>query len=145
MQDVAQIIAQDHRTVEQLFSQRESGEGNRRRLVDQAIGELTAHAEAEEQIVYPAIRDMVPGGAAMAKHAIDEHKEMKQQIAKLEQGEPGDLEFENALTALIDSVRDHVPEEENEVLPALRQVIGQDKMEELGRIFEEVKGTVATR
>jgi hemerythrin superfamily protein len=145
MQDVAVIIANDHRTVEQLFSQLESGEGDRRRLVDQVIGELTAHAEAEEQVVYPAIRDMVPGGSAMAKESINEHKTMKQQISKLERGEPGEQEFENALTALIDAVRDHIPEEENEILPALRQVIGQDKMEELGKVFEDVKGTIVTR
>jgi acetyl esterase len=148
MQDVAQIIANDHRKVEHLFDQLERGQGDqgdRKRLVDQVIGELTAHAEAEEQIVYPAVRDMVPGGGAMADQAITEHKTMKQELAKLDQGQPGDLEFENTLTALIDSVRDHVPKEENELLPALRNVIGQDKMEELGKIFEEVKGTIPTR
>jgi acetyl esterase len=144
MQDVAQLIAEDHRNVEQLFAQLESGEGDRRRLVDQVIGELSAHAEAEEQVVYPAIRDTVAGGGRMADQAIAEHKTMKQALAKLEQGQPGDLEFENALTALMDAVRSHVPEEENELLPALRTTIGEDKMQELGKIFDQVKGTIAT-
>jgi acetyl esterase len=144
MQDVAQIIADDHRNVEQLFAQLESGEGDRRRLVDQVSGKLSAHAAAEEQVVYPAIRDMVAGGGAMADQAIAEHKTMKQALAKLEQGQPGDLEFENTLTALMDAVRSHVPEEENELLPALRTTIGEDKMQELGKIFDQVKGTIAT-
>lgn len=145
MQDVAQIIANDHRAVEKLFAELESREGDRRRLVDQVIGELSAHTTAEEQVIYPAVRDMVPGGGRMADQALAEHKAMKQELAKLEQGQPGDHEFENTLTALIDAVRDHVPQEENDLLPTLRSVIGQDKMEELGKIFEEVKGTVSTR
>lgn len=144
MQDIAQIIASDHRKVEELFDQLESSQGDRRHLVAQVISELSAHAAAEEQLLYPAVRDMVPGGGRIADEATAEHKAMKQQLAKLEQGQPGDLEFENALTALIDAVRTHVPKEENELLPALRIVIGQDKMEELGKIFEEIKGTVPT-
>jgi hemerythrin superfamily protein len=144
MPDIAQIIANDHREVEELFAQLENNEGDRRRLVDRVVSELSAHATAEEQVVYPAIRDMVPSGGRMADEAIAEHNTMKQQISKLEQGQPGDLEFENALTSLIDAVRIHVPEEENELLPALRSVIGEDKMDELGKIFEEVKGTIST-
>ncbi|MGH3928141.1 MAG: hemerythrin domain-containing protein [Pseudonocardiaceae bacterium] len=145
MQDVAQIIANDHRRIEELLATLESRQGDARRLVDQVIDELSAHTEAEEQVVYPAVRDMVPGGGRMADQAIAEHKIMKQVLAKLEQSEPGALEFENTLTALVDSVRDHVPDEENQLLPALRAVIGQDKMEELGQIFQDVKGTVPTR
>lgn len=145
MQDVAQIIANDHRRVEDLFAQLKGGEGDRRRLTDQVIDELTAHTAAEEQVVYPAVRDMVPGGGRMADEAIAEHKIMKQQLAKLEHGKPGEREFENTLTALIDAVRDHVPEEENDLLPTLRSVIGADKMQELAKIFEDVKGTIPTR
>jgi acetyl esterase len=144
-EDVTQLIARDHREVEALFDQLEKNEGDRRRLADKVIGELTAHTAAEEQVVYPAIRDMVPGGGRIADQAVAEHKAMKQDLAKLEQGQPGEQDFENALTALMDHVRDHVPEEENELLPALRSVIGEDKMRELGKIFEDVKGTIPTR
>lgn len=35
-----------------------------------------------------------------------------------------------------------MPEEENELLPALRMVIGEDKMVELGEVFHQVKGTI---
>jgi hypothetical protein len=38
----------------------------------------------------------------------------------------------------------HAPVEENEWLPALRSVIGDGKMRELGTIFEQVKGTLPT-
>jgi hemerythrin superfamily protein len=144
MQDVAEIIASDHRKIEELFVQLENNQGDRRSLVNQVIGELTAHATAEEQAVYPAIRDMVPGGGAMADEAIAEHKAMKQTLSKLEQTQPGEREFESALTALMDEVRTHVPGEENELLPALRTVIGEDKMKDLGKIFNQIKETIPT-
>jgi hemerythrin superfamily protein len=142
--DLAELIAADHRKVEELFGQLEREDGDRRRLVDQVIDELTAHAAAEEQVVYPAIRDMVSGGGQMADHALSEHKSMKQAMTALEQGQPGDSQFETALRNLMSEVRDHVPEEENELLPALRMVIGADKMIELGDVFNQVKGTIST-
>lgn len=140
--DLAELIATDHRKVEGLFEQLDSGQGDRKRLVDQVIDELTAHTAGEEQVVYPALRDMVPGGGGMADRALAEHKSMKEAISKLEQGQPGDLDFETALRNLMSEVRDHVPEEENELLPALRMVIGEDKMAELGDVFHQVKGTI---
>ena len=122
----------------------ESGSGDRRALVNQVIDELTAHAAAEEQIVYPAIRDMVPDGRAMADRATSEHAAMKKTMKILQDEEPGQGRYERALTGLISEVRDHVPMEENELLLALKQVVGEDSMEQLGELFDQVKGTIPT-
>jgi len=142
--DLADVITSDHRKVEELFEQLKSGEGDRRHLVDKVIDELRAHTTAEEQVVYPAIRDMVAGGGQLADRALSEHKGMKEAMSKLEQGQPGDAQFETALRNLMTEVQAHVPEEENELLPGLRVMIGEDKMIELGDLFTQVKGTVAT-
>jgi acetyl esterase len=87
---------------------------------------------------------MVPGGTQMATRAQKEHRTMKDMVGKLRRSQPGDTEFESARRALESEVLSHAPVEENDWLPALRSVIGEDKMRELGRIFEEVKGTVPT-
>ena len=142
--DLTDLIASDHRQVEELFEQLESGDGDRRHLVDKVIDELTAHTAAEEQVVYPAIRDMVPEGGRTADRALSEHKGMKEAINQLKQGQPGDTQFETALRNLRSEVQSHVAEEENELLPALRMVIGTDKMVELGDVFTQVKGTIST-
>jgi hemerythrin superfamily protein len=140
--DVAEIIANDHRTVEALFDELHQGGDNRRKLADTVIDEMTAHAEGEEQVFYPALRDMVPGGAKMASQAQKEHRIMKDMLGKLRRSEPWDTEFESALRTLESEVMSHAPVEENEWLPALRSVIGDDKMREVGAIFEQVKRTV---
>ena len=141
--DIAEIIAKDHRTVEGLFDELRRG-GDARKVADAVIDEMTAHAAAEEQVFYPALRDMVPGGAKMASQAQQEHKTMKDMLGKLRSSEPGQTEFDSALRTLESEVMIHAPVEENEWLPALRSVIGEDKMQELGTIFEQVKGTVPT-
>lgn len=142
--ELTDLIASDHQQLEELFGQLESGDGDRRQLVDKVIDELTAHTAAEEQVVYPALRDMVPDGRSMADRALSEHKGMKEAMSKLKQGQPGDTQFETALRNLMAEVRSHVPEEENELLPGLRMVIGADKMVELGDVFTQVKGTIST-
>jgi hemerythrin superfamily protein len=142
--DIAEIIANDHRTVENLFDEVRRGDGDARKVADAIIEEMTAHAAAEEQIFYPALRDMVPGGSQMATRAQKEHRLMKDMLGRLRRSQPGETEFESALRALASEVLSHAPVEENDWLPALRSVIGEDKMRELGRIFEEVKGTVPT-
>jgi acetyl esterase len=142
--DIAEIIAKDHRTVEGMFEEIGRGGGDERRLADAMSDELTAHATAEEQVFYPALRDMVPDGSKMATQGQKEHKIMKEALAKLRRSQPGDTEFESAMRTLQSEVLSHAPVEENEWLPALRSVIGEDKMRELGAIFQEVKGTVPT-
>ena len=142
--DISDLIAADHRKVEALFDRLETGDGDRRQLADEVSDELTAHTTGEEQILYPALRDMVQGGSAMAHEAQTEHDEMKRFVATISKEEPGSRSFETALQNLIIAVNEHAAEEETEWLPALRIIIGADKMAELGDLFEKVKGTVVT-
>jgi hemerythrin superfamily protein len=142
--DISDLIAADHRKVEALFDQLDKDDGDRRRLADQVADELAAHTAGEEQILYPAIRDMVQGGSSLADAAQSDHAAMKGFVAALAQEEPGSRSFETALRNLVTAVNEHAAEEENEMLPALRIMIGADKMAELGDLFERVKGTVVT-
>lgn len=113
-------------------------------LAHRLIDALAAHTAVEQQLVYPALRDIVPGGVAMANQAQDEHRAMRAALTLLERSHPGDDEFEQALVALSDELRAHVPIEEREVLPALRSVIGTDKMLELGDLYTAMKESIAS-
>lgn len=141
--DVATAIETDHRQVETLFGAIESGAGDRKDLVGQVVRLLSVHALAEEQLVYPALRE-ANGGEALADHAIDEHQEMKELLVRLDRGDPGDEDFESALAALMAAVRSHVPDEEGVLLPRLREVAGDDRMRELGEAFEKAKDKAPT-
>jgi hypothetical protein len=86
------------------------------------------HAFAEEQVLYPAWAEAGMTGADEEARA--EHADMKEQIVLLDRHEPGQPEFEQALSKLIADVRHHVSEEEGEELPAFRQQVGAEKMHE---------------
>ena len=67
MPDVTKLIEQEHREVEGLFKNfKDSGDPT---LVSKICDELDAHAAAEEEAFYPAVRDDVPSGKKLANHS----------------------------------------------------------------------------
>jgi acetyl esterase/lipase len=141
--DLAAVIVSDHRLVELLFDRLERNEGDRGRLVHQLIFNLSIHAGAEEQLVYPAMREAF--GDEPVDEARDDHQAMKDALVILDRGEPGEPEFEEALGRLIAEVRHHAPEEERDLLPRLRQAVGDARMVELGKEFLTKEKSAPTR
>lgn len=141
--DIDHLIADDHAIVERQFQHLEAGRGNRGVLVDQIGFELALHAFAEETVLYPAFVEA--GMEDDSAEGRDEHADMKRQLVVLDRTEPGEPEFEEALTALIADVRHHAPEEETEMLPAFRERVGAEKMAALGKEFLAAKRKAPTR
>lgn len=137
--DLADLIIHDHHVIERLFAALETDRADRFPLAHRLIDELAAHTAAEFQVLYPALRDIVPGGVAMANRAQADHEAMRGTLEILEQSHPEEPGFEDALRELATAVRAHVPVEENEWLPALRAVIGEDTMGDLGSVYAQVK------
>jgi hemerythrin superfamily protein len=140
--DLAEIIAEEHRVIAGLLDDLATDRRDRFPLAHRLIDQLAAHTAAEQQVLYPALRDVVPGGIEMTDRGQAEHRAMRGSLVALEQGNPGETEFEEAIATLCAELLAHVPVEENEVLPALREVIGADKMVELGVIYAQVKENI---
>lgn len=137
--DAVTVIMNDHRRMERLFEQLQSGEGDRVALLNECAARLTAHSHAEEQRVYPAIEAADPSEAEEVHHGTDEHHEAEKLLHQLQRMEPAGSEFEAKLTEFIDAVKHHIEEEESELLPALRAAVDQQTLEELGRTFENIR------
>lgn len=105
---------------------------------------MASHTAGELQLVYPALRDIVPGGIDMADKAQGDHQAMRRALVALEDSHPGDAAFEQALVDLRAELDAHVPVEENQVLPALADVIKADKMEELGTLYLQIRDSLPT-
>ena len=147
--DAVALLKQDHREVEELFRRYENSDATdtstRRDIVQSIIQELSIHASIEEQILYPAVRRALPDGEQLAEEATDEHQEVKETLAELDKMNPGDAGFDQRVRSLISDVRHHVEEEENEMLPRLRNELGADRLEEMGSAMESAKGMAPTR
>jgi acetyl esterase len=135
--DVDHLIADDHAVVERQFQFLEAGAGDRRVLADQVAFELALHADAEERTLYPAMAEA--GEPDESEHARAEHREIKELLVALGEAEPGEREFEDALAALIATVRTHVAEEEAGFLPRFRRLVGAARVAELGPEFLAAK------
>lgn len=147
--DAITLLKQDHKTVEGLFKQFEKvAEGKpdkARQLADQIIRELSIHAAIEEQVFYPAVREGVPEAASDVLESLEEHHVVKWLLSELESMSPEHERFKAKMTVLMESVRHHVEEEENELFPEVRQVLKRKALAEVGEALEQAKNTAPTR
>ena len=124
--DAFALLTADHRTVKGLFKEFEklSKEGDvdeeKAQLVRQICNELTVHAQVEEEIFYPALREAIDDEDLMDEADI-EHASAKDLIAQLEGMEPGDDHYDARVTVLGEYVDHHVKEEEGEMFSKARK------------------------
>ena len=144
--NAVELIERDHREVEQLFREWEQGDpGARRDVVQTIIRELSVHAAIEEQVLYPAMRRLLPDGERLMQEAIQEHQEAKEVLSDLEAKGPEDPGFTQKVGALIQDVRHHVEEEERELLPSLASAMSDQELDELGERLEIARRAAPTR
>jgi hemerythrin superfamily protein len=141
--DAIVLLKDDHKTVEKLFKKFEkTADGahkTKRKLVDQIITELTTHAYIEEKIFYPTARESVPETTDHILESIEEHHVVVWMLSELAGMDPADERFTAKVTVLIENVRHHVEEEEDEWFPQVRKAMGRKTLKELGERLEAAK------
>lgn len=142
--DLRDILTDEHREILGLLDDLATNRHDRFPLAHRLIDALAAHTAGELQLFYPALRDIVPDGIAMADQAQTDHQAMRRSMVALEDSNPGEAAFERALADLRAELDRHLPVEEAELLPALAQVIGADKMEEMGTLYLQIRESLPT-
>jgi hemerythrin-like domain-containing protein len=137
------LLTNDHRRVDRLFGEHKQAAGNPRRqkaVFDEVHRELEVHAQVEEQVFYPAMEGgfMEPVREQM-EEARAEHEEVKALLKQLAGLAPEDAGYAVAFAKLTEGVRHHVAEEESEMFPVAREVLGVPRLLELGREMAELK------
>jgi len=147
--DAITLLKDDHKTVEQLFRRYEKAgdraHAEKRNIVERFTEALSVHAAIEEQLFYPVVRATVPGTEDMALESLEEHHIVKWVLSELEHMEPEDERFDAKVTVLIENVRHHVKEEEQDFFPKVRDELGRDALSHLGDAMVEAKKTAPTR
>jgi hemerythrin superfamily protein len=143
--DILQVLHKDHVKVSELFFQfsKSDDEGEKKDLVSQISTELGLHAKAEEEIVYPAVRDGKEEVEDMMDEADTEHHVVKFLIAELENMEPSDSHYDSKVTVLCELVKHHVDEEETEIFEKLKAA--DLDLNELGKRFLQRKSELAEK
>lgn len=125
-------LVNDHRNVEMLFRRFDATEGDERNeVLKEIVAELERHAKIEEQAIYPALRDLIPGGAEEVEHAMEEHQEVKQILREIAGKDANDPEVAAMVQNLANNVTAHAEEEESGLLTAMREEIPPAKFTEI--------------
>ena len=128
---VTRMIRLDHTHVLSTFHQyrTDSRPQVKRGLVDTACLALEIHTQLEEEIFYPALREVHDGETL--KKSVPEHNEMRRLIALLRSMEPTDVRFDETFMALMRDVLHHMADEETVLLPEAERLL-EDHLGELG-------------
>ena len=131
-----ELLVSDHGKVKMLFDryeqEKESDEETRRALAQRICAELTVHAQLEEELFYPWVRENI-GEEEMdlVEEAMVEHASAKDLIAQIEGMGSVDETYDARVKVLGEYVKHHVGEEENELFTQLDGF--QDELDELGQ------------
>ena len=117
--DAIALLTQDHKTVQQLFKDFEKGkeqfdDETKAELVRTACQELTIHAQLEEELFYPALREAMEEHELLDEAQV-EHTAAKQLVGELERMGPQDELYDAKFTVLGEYVNHHIKEEQGEI------------------------------
>ena len=135
------LLKKQHKTVKGLFKQIEKTEDGRgrRQLMDEIANELKIHTKIEEEIFYPAVREI---GSSKAEEMVDEsyeeHHVVDLVLAELPKVDPEDERFHAKMTVLSELVEHHADEEEDEMFPIAEKKLGKERLQELGEQMQQM-------
>jgi len=128
--DPFDTLADDHRIILSLLDRMESSPDNavfdRTQLLLRLKRRLSAHAIAEEDVVYPLLHGRAHE-VDDTMHLYSEHAEMKMHLFTLEQMPKSDPRWRGTVTELKNLIAEHVKQEEEVDFPKLRAVLDQQE------------------
>ncbi len=146
--DVLTTLHADHERVAQLFQQlldtTERARQGREELFATLRRELMLHAEAEQEVFYPALKEEAEA-ADLVEEGIDEHEQAMELLDRLSETRKDDPAFVNTLRELQQAVEHHVEEEERRMFARARETLGADELTELGAELEDAKTELGER
>jgi hemerythrin superfamily protein len=129
------MLKADHQQVKALFEKYEAA-GDRQSKAKQTIvaevfAALDVHTHLEEEIFYPAVKAQGDKeGKELIAESLEEHQIVKTLMEDMRALDPGDEQYEAKFTVLMESVRQHIAEEEGEMFPRAENALA-DEMEAL--------------
>jgi hypothetical protein len=103
------------------------------------------HEAIEEQIFWPAVRAALAEGDALADKAIQQELEGKELLQRLEDGEPGEPDYQEALQQFVKAGREHIAFEQEAVWPLFEAAVSREELVKMGEKLEAAKKIAPTR
>jgi iron-sulfur cluster repair protein YtfE (RIC family) len=137
-----ELLKADHKKVSGIFEELEPTTNRatktRQELFTELKNELDVHAQIEEQILYPALKDAEPTHE-ITLEAYEEHHVVKQLLTELAAMPVDSDEWSAKLKVLQENVEHHVEEEEDEMFKKAKEVLSSEQIDALGARLQAAK------
>jgi hemerythrin-like domain-containing protein len=135
--DAIVLLKNDHKEILRTFKDFEKAgddaHATKGKLVDRIIELLTVHTYIENEVMYPRVRELLPEVEEDVLESYEEHHVADVLVVELSAMKPDSERFTAKTTVLIENVRHHIEEEEQEWFPKVREGLGRKTLQELGR------------
>ena len=142
--DAITLLKNDHKDVEALFKRFEKAgdrgvhrEAGHRRPHHRGAVEARRRSRSSSSTRCPGPRS--PDTEDIVLESMEEHHVVKWLLSELEDMDPRHERFDAKTTVLIENVRHHVEEEEEEFFPKVRDELGRNALNELGDAMEQAR------
>jgi hemerythrin superfamily protein len=147
---VTTILTKDHRMVSGLIRTFEMtprfNSMLRRSIFQQIRDSVMVHAQAEEEVLYPAMRNlMFMGGTSRVDESYREHQQLKDLLNDMHSMDPNSDAFDAKFQDFKNKIEHHVDAEENEMFPIVRDRMSIDRQEQMGQRIHDRKMSLKTR
>jgi hemerythrin superfamily protein len=103
------------------------------------------HAFAEESVLWPELRRVLPDGEELTLRVEEEHQEVNELVVALEDPDQPGAQRQALVARLAQVLRQDVRDEEDELLPRLQAAVPAARLRRLGVTWELVRRTAPTR
>jgi hemerythrin superfamily protein len=146
--DALQVLIADHELVDGLFEKFEQAGDNahktKQKLVERIVKELSVHAAIEEMVFYPVVRELSEDIEHHVLESLEEHHVAKWMLSEIDGMDPTHERFDAKVTVLMENIRHHVEEEQDELFPMVRKAADRQTLQELGEALVKAKKVAPT-
>ncbi|MGK5111111.1 hemerythrin domain-containing protein [Geodermatophilus sp. CPCC 205506] len=136
----------DHVELDRLLHELDGATGRAQEDVLTRIDRLVfSHAFAEETVLWPVVRRVLPDGEALTLLVEEEHQEVNELVTELETLGHDDPRRAERLARLVAVLREDVRDEEDVLLPRLQERLDPAELRRLGRQWEFTRRIAPTR
>jgi iron-sulfur cluster repair protein YtfE (RIC family) len=139
-----ELLKKQHREVKALFGKaKKAKSADRHGVMDEITHKLQTHMTIEEQIFYPAVRELdTKKTDEIVPEAYEEHHVVKLVLDELPDVDLDDEQYEAKVTVLSELIEHHVEEEETEMFKNAER-LGAERLAELGDEMNMAAGSSA--